>query len=120
MGGGADLRAEYDDQTEAEFRSEIYRQLEWIRFENCWKAGWTAWTYRELFGQWPPKWLNSLKPYPACEAVQKWVRRRIRVSAKEYRETKERERNNREQVSGSVASTPGANGLRRGNGKLEG
>ena len=89
-GSDADrLRAEYDDQPESDFRSEIYRQLEWVRCDRRWKPGWTAWTFKELFGVWPEKWMKTLTPYPACEAVAKFIRRKTRISAKQFKETKE-------------------------------
>lgn len=124
MGGnGSDankLRAEYDDQAEDEFQTEIYRQLEWVRREKGWKPGWTAWTFKDLFGRWPEKWMNTLTPYPACAAVEKLVRRRIRILGQQLKEGKERERDNRAPLLASPAPAEKANGLSRGNGKVEG
>jgi hypothetical protein len=67
-------RAEYDDRDDTTWRSDTYRELEWIRRERGWGAGWTKWKFRELFGSWPPKYLESSTPMPASEALQKWVR----------------------------------------------
>lgn len=68
------LRSDYDDRDDNTWRTDIYRELESVRIERGRKPGWTKIAYRELFGCWPERWMESLHPMPASEALQKWVR----------------------------------------------
>src|SRR3546814_844444 len=63
----------YDDRDEPTRRTDTYREPEVIRIEMAYAPGWTKVQYRELFGCWPPLWMESLHPMPASEALQKWV-----------------------------------------------
>jgi hypothetical protein len=82
----SDLRlAEYDDRTETEVMADTYCQLEWLRYDLGRKPGWTAVTYRKLFGAWPEQWMKGLQPVEACMAVRRMVRRWDNTYKKEMR-----------------------------------
>jgi hypothetical protein len=107
--------AEYDDRDEAEIQISMYQQLEWLRYELKRKPGWTAITFREMFGDWPGRWMKDLTPMEASSELRKFVRRR---DAKFRREKK------REDAGGALpggrAAAQEANGVSGGDGTLGG
>jgi len=69
-------RSEYDDRDDRTLQAETYSQLEWLRYELKRKAGWTAVTFKELFGAWPDRWMKTLTPIEASSDIRKLVRKR--------------------------------------------
>ena len=78
--------AEYDDRSDSDRRAETYPEIDWIRFDMGRAAGWTAHTFKALFGVWPERWMKDLTPVPASAALQRWVRRRDNAWKKDVKE----------------------------------
>src|SRR5262245_44917818 len=109
-------RADYDDDPLKAYQADIYRELEWLRFKNHSKPGWTRITYKEIFGVWPEAWMASLTPAQARAELVRLIKRKNGA----FKRGKERERNARAAVSGGTASATRAGHAGRGNGKVEG
>lgn len=57
-------------------RATIWRELEWVRFELKRKPGWSAITYKEMFGMWPETWLQTLTPKEPSKEMRRFIVRR--------------------------------------------
>src|SRR6185369_793649 len=79
------LIAEYDDRDEGTRRAETYGQIEWLRYELKRKPGWSAITFKDLFGQWPPPWMKTLTPIEPSAMLRKLVRKRDNAFKRQMR-----------------------------------
>jgi hypothetical protein len=65
-------------------RHHLHRQLAWIADERGHQRGWIAHSYREKFGEWPPR-DTLVVPLEATPEVRSWVRSRMIAFAKRRR-----------------------------------
>ena len=80
--------SEYDDRDEPTLQAETYSQLEWLRYELKRKAGWTAVTFKELFGAWPLRWMKTLTPINPGKEFRSFVKRRDNAFKRELKKAK--------------------------------
>src|SRR5262245_15734834 len=89
--------------------------MEVLRVKHHSEPGWTGITYREIFGAWPEKWMEDLKPVQARAELLRLINRKNGA----FRRGKERERNARAAVSGELKKAARARHAGGGNGQVE-
>jgi hypothetical protein len=76
MYGAERVRSENDDQTEEQYRAEIWRELEWVRYQKHYVPGWSYYAYLEMFADKPKKWMRDLQPQQPRPELLRWLNRR--------------------------------------------
>lgn len=120
MGGKPiELRAEYDDRSEAEFRQQIYAELKQMAADLQRKAGFAAVFYRDIFGAWPSwEWVDTVEPFPPRIELHKLDKRRHNRWKRER--DKKRNGDAGAKISESDAAAAGESGSARGASQVEG
>lgn len=52
----------------------VYAMIRWVQEERCRKPGWSAYTYKDLFGAWPPRQWEHVEPKEPCNQLRSFVR----------------------------------------------
>lgn len=63
-------------EADGDSRRTAYSMLRYIQMERGRKPGWVAYTFKEMFGSWPPRWMELLPPIEPSDKIAKWVKSR--------------------------------------------